>query len=147
VLLVLLVAGACLLVLGQLRPVHELLRGRAPQETRAALATAAPGAAWSLEQLHAVPAQEQVRLLLRMLIDALVTTGRLPDDRSLTHRELASRARLDDASQRGSWMRLASVAERQLFAPKLAPDAELGPILDEGEALYSRICAAGGSAR
>jgi hypothetical protein len=80
--------------------------------------------------------------LFRMLIATLVKTGRLNGAHSLTHRELAKRARFDDATQRESFQRVAQLAEREVFSGQdIASDAS-SEVLDVGRTLDAQLKAA-----
>lgn len=80
-------------------------------------------------------------ILLQMLVAALVKSGRLKAERSLTHRELAARARFDDSSQRESFRRVAQLAERVVYGGDDAP-AELDEIVQAGRTLHSQLSGA-----
>ena len=80
--------------------------------------------------------------LLRMLIATLVKTGRLNGAHSLTHRELAKRARFDDSTQRESFQKVAQLAEREVFSGQdIASDAA-SEVLDVGRNLDEQLKAA-----
>jgi hypothetical protein len=71
-----------------------------------------------------------------MLISRLVAAGRLPPDRSLTHREVVRAAVLDDAEQRRYMESLARLSERQLYSGVATTAADLEDLLARGEDLY-----------
>jgi hypothetical protein len=97
-------------------------------------------AARSLD-LEAAARSERPSILLQMLVAALVKTGRLQAERSLTHRELAARAKFDDSSQRESFRRVAQLAERVVYGGDNAP-AELDEVVQAGRALHSQLSGA-----
>jgi hypothetical protein len=90
-----------------------------------------------LAALRAAPLTQRPALLFALLIGQLVAAGRLPPDRSLTHREVARKALLDDAEQRRLIETLARVSERQLYAGVPDQPAGLAELLARGEDLYT----------
>jgi hypothetical protein len=90
-----------------------------------------------LAMLRRAPSAERPAQLFALLIARLVAAGRLPPDRSLTHREIARRALLDDAEQRQLIESLARLAERQLYSELLAAPAGVEVLLARGEDLYT----------
>jgi hypothetical protein len=85
---------------------------------------------------------ERPSALLRMLIATLVKTGRLNGAHSLTHRELAKRARFDDSQQRESFQKIAQLAEREVFSGKEVASDDLGEVLRVGRSLDEQLQAA-----
>lgn len=85
---------------------------------------------------------ERPSALLRMLIATLVKTGRLSGAHSLTHRELAKRARFDDSQQRESFQKIAQFAEREVFSGKEIVSDDLGEVLRIGRSLDEQLQAA-----
>lgn len=78
----------------------------------------------SLDEVdHAAPC-DQPALLLRLLVHALLQSGRLINDRPLTHRELAARSGFDDSGQRERFERLSLLAERLLYGPAATATAQ-----------------------
>jgi hypothetical protein len=71
-----------------------------------------------------------------MLITRLVAAGRLPPDRSLTHREVARRAAVDDPEQRRLIETLARLSERQLYSGSTSTPVGIDELLARGEDLY-----------
>jgi hypothetical protein len=80
--------------------------------------------------------------LLRMLIAALVKTDRLHGAYSLTHRELMSRAKFDDAAQSESFRRVARLAEQEIFGSKPASGTQLDDALQAGHRLHQQLLGA-----
>jgi hypothetical protein len=100
-------------------------------------ATAAAGRVDSrLALLRRAPLAQRPAPLFAMLITRLVAAGRLPADRSLTHREVVRRVRLDDPDQRRVIETLARLSERQLYSGSTATAAGLDEMLARGEDLY-----------
>lgn len=80
--------------------------------------------------------------LLRMLVATLVNTGRLHGAHSLTHRELISRAKFDDATHSDSFRRVARLAEQEIFGGKHASGAELDDVVQAGRRLHAQLTGA-----
>jgi hypothetical protein len=100
--------------------------------------TATAGAPNSqLTLLRQAPLGQRPARLFALLIARLVAAGRLPPDRSLTHREVARSAVLDGADQRHFLESLARVSERQLYANAATPPDGLEELLARGEDLYT----------
>jgi len=110
------------------------------------LPTVAGASTPGLAEFDQLPLPEQPALLLRLLVQALRQSGRLRNDRSLTHRELAARSAFDDQQQHGSFARLSLLAERLLYGanvPAAATDAQpqIEQALAEGRQLYAQMIA------
>jgi hypothetical protein len=90
-----------------------------------------------LALLRRAPLAQRPAQLFAMLITRLVAAGRLPPDRSLTHREVARRAHLDDPEQRRVIESLARLSERQLYSGSATTPAGLDELLARGEDLYT----------
>jgi hypothetical protein len=91
----------------------------------------------SLALLRRAPLGQRPAQLFALLISRLVAAGRLPPDRSLTHREIVRRVLLDDADQRRFLDSLARLSERQLYAGAAAAPADIEQLLAQGEDLYT----------
>jgi len=139
-LLLIFVVGAIWIVVRELRAAG-VLDGR----RRSGPAHAAPGAARSAEltltlaALDSAPLIEQPGILLRLLVQELAIRRRLQGDRPLTHRELADRAILDDATQRERFSGVAKLAERLLYGPRQPSAERIDDIVADGRALVSEI--------
>jgi hypothetical protein len=144
VLLLLLVAGAVMVVVRELRAAGVLSRRQRQSQHAPRLLPQTLSEPRTLAQVQAAPAAQQATLMFRLLVETLVAHHRLPDDRSLTHRELALRARIDQPAQRQSWVSVCSLAERQLLAATAPASPDQGRILRDGEALYGALQAASG---
>jgi hypothetical protein len=90
-----------------------------------------------LAVLRTVPLAQRPAALFALLIGRLVAAQRLPADRSLTHREIARKALLDDVEQRRVIESLARLSERQLYAEAPAAPEGLAELLARGEDLYT----------
>lgn len=93
----------------------------------------------TLADLDRVPPGERPGLLLRILVSTLVRTGRLRAERSLTHRELGTRAAFDAVDQRQSFNRVASLSERILYGKGDVPADEIESIVATGRALDQQL--------
>jgi hypothetical protein len=102
----------------------------------------------TLTDLDERPLSERPGLLLRLLVQALVHSGRLASDRTLTHRELIARAGFDSVDQRQQFAAISLLAERQLYGRGLPAevDADFERALREGRQLYSQLHSAGSAA-
>jgi hypothetical protein len=86
-------------------------RARIPLRNAASAVVAAPAAG-----VVAAAAPDGVTELLRQLVARLTQTGRLGNERSLTHREIIVRSRLDTEEQRTVLASVAVTAERATYA-------------------------------
>jgi hypothetical protein len=89
--------------------------------------------------LDALPEDRKAQALLRMLVDTLVSSGRLRTERSLTHRELCARAAFDDDQQRESFRRVAALAERTVYGVGEVSAAEAEPVVAAARALDAQL--------
>jgi hypothetical protein len=89
--------------------------------------------------------RDQPARILRLLVEALTRAHRLEHDRHLTCRELEAQARLDTEIERQGFVRVARLAERELYGP---PGGTVLPedTLREMRTLHARLLAAGGQA-
>jgi hypothetical protein len=138
VILVVLLAAA--VIVNEVRVARKGRRKRDRTGASGAGVSAEALAARALD-LDAAARSERPSILLQMLVMALVKSGRLQAERSLTHRELTARARFDDSSQRESFARVAQLAERIVYGGDEAPP-ELDEVLQAGRALHSQLSGA-----
>jgi hypothetical protein len=96
--------------------------------------------------LDALPLRERPSMLLRMLVATLVQTGRLRTERSLTHRELGTRAALDEQAQRECFQRVAALGERTLYGGGSVPAGEIESVVAAGRSLNAQLLATTGKA-
>lgn len=142
-LLALVVALAAWLVVRELRAAGFLGRSAARGERRVWREPGLPSrAARSVAEMLAAPLADRPRLLLGLVIAALAAAGRLRGERSLTHGELAARVVLEDEAARGSFARLASLTEQQVYGAGEVPAAQIEPVLAAGIVLYEKLGAA-----
>jgi hypothetical protein len=108
--------------------------------------------ALNLDDVDAAPLREQPALLLRVLVQALLQSGRLKTERSLTHRELGVHSAFDDPEQHGRFVRISLLAERLLYGPTAAAassgaPAQIDHALTDGRQLYAQLLGSRGEAR
>ncbi|HEV2701893.1 MAG TPA: DUF4129 domain-containing protein [Steroidobacteraceae bacterium] len=120
-----------------MREVRAMGRQSVDDPVAAGEMTAAGPEASRLALLRQMPLAQRPAQLFAMLISRLVAAGRLPPDRSLTHREVARRARLEDPEQRHLINQLARLSERQLYSGSATSAAGADEVLARGEDLYT----------
>ncbi|HKU14763.1 MAG TPA: DUF4129 domain-containing protein [Steroidobacteraceae bacterium] len=135
--IMLIVGLALAVVVNELR-VAGIFRKRHGLQDDSVAAGAAVAASES-EDLDALSLDRKASLLLRMLVATLVKSGRLKTERSLTHRELCTRAAFDNAEQRESFRRVAALAERSVYGTGAVPAAEVEPIVAAAQALDAQL--------
>lgn len=135
--------GVMILVvlLAMLIVVNEVRAARAGRlKSRAAAAAAAESQGALTPALVDIQSRgEQASVLLRTLVATLVRTGRLHSASSLTHRELAMRAKFDDPAQRESFRRVTQVAEREVFSGADPAGEELDDAVRAGQSLRAQL--------
>ncbi|MBS0375647.1 MAG: hypothetical protein JSR73_13800 [Proteobacteria bacterium] len=138
-LIVLVVAGAATLVVGELRATGALAGRRWRPGWRARPEATGTGAdAGPLATLRTATAADRPRLLLALLVDALTAAGRLRGGAALTPRELARSAAFT-AGERERFAGLAAVAEREAFAGVPVAAAESDRAVADGIELYRTL--------
>lgn len=135
--LILVVALAVAVIINEVRVARKGRRKKDRTQAASTAGVSAEALARSLD-LDAAARSERPSILLQMLVAALVKSGRLQAERSLTHRELSARAKFDDSSQRESFRRVAQLAERVVYGGDEAP-AELDEVVQAGRALHSQL--------
>ena len=110
------------------RTPHPARHPRAPRGKTAAPAPPSPD--WST--LGSQPSR-----ILRVLIEALVESGRLERAQHLTCRELATQARFDTGAQREEFAQVALLAERERYGPPAVARVP-EPVLQSIPALYAQ---------
>lgn len=98
----------------------------------------------TLPDIDAAPLRDRPVLLMRLLVQLLVTRRMLPDERALTHGELVKRAGFADAGQRARFAQVVRLAEARQFAAdglfgRLHPDSTIDALLADGRALYRQL--------
>lgn len=113
--------------------------GRRKSEHDSIAGGAAATAEDAAAEFDSLSAQRKASMLLRMLVATLIQSGRLRTERSLTHRELSARARFDDARQRESFQRVATLAERTVYGSGEIPAEEIEPIVAAARDLDAQL--------
>lgn len=93
----------------------------------------------NLAELEQAPLAERSMLLLRLLVQALLRSGRLSHERTLTYRELEAHGAFDDTRQRRRFAHLAQLAERERYGARPLQSDEWPAIAREGGALYAQL--------
>jgi hypothetical protein len=131
--LIVLLIGAAILVKLEVGAMGR----KSPDDPTNVIPHARPGPHGSpLASMRQAPLAQRPGQLFAMLISRLVSAGRLPPDRSLTHREVVRKAQLDDAEQRRLIESLARACEWQLYSGSGALPDDLDALLAQGEDLY-----------
>lgn len=123
----------------ELRASGMLRRRRSLQDAAMILGSAASAEGDDSQDSDTLAANRRAPILLRMLVQTLVRSGRLRTERSLTYRELCERARFDDAGQRESFGRVAALAERTLYGSAEISAAEIEPAAAAAYALDAQL--------
>lgn len=82
---------------------------------------------------------DRLSVLLRLLVNRLIQTGRLKTERSLTHRELVLHSTFDSESQRAVFASVAASAESVLYGTQGAAPEHLQSVLQQGQALLTDL--------
>ena len=135
----LIVVMTILVIVAELRAAGVFRKRRSEQDAAMVAAGAAAARGDVLEDLDALPVDRKAPMLLRMLVQTLVKSGRLRTERSLTHRELSVRAKFDDAQQREAFRRVAALAERTVYGVGEVSDAEVEPIVAAARTLDEQL--------
>jgi hypothetical protein len=106
----------------------------------------------AVADIDRAPLRERPALLLRLLVQALLQSGRLRGERSLTHRELGIRGTFDDAEQQLRFVRISLLAERLLYGAGVAAisataQPQIDQALTDGRQLYAQLLADRADAR
>jgi hypothetical protein len=81
--------------------------------------------------------------VLRALVRRLLQTGRLANERSLTHRELIARAAFDSEGQKSVFARIARAAEIVLYGSEPAAPETLATLTRQGRELLQQLSGTG----
>ncbi len=116
------------------------------------LPSASGARAAGVAEIDRAALRERPALLLRLLVEALLQSGRLASERSLTHRELGVRSTFDDPEQQLRFVRLSLLAERLLYGAGVAAlSAPAQPQIDQtvtdGRQLYAQLLTGRAEAR
>ena len=118
----------------------------------AQLPPAAAATTPALADIDRAALRERPALLLRLLVQALLQSGRLSGERSLTHRELGVRGAFDDPEQQLRFLRISLLAERLLYGASVAAvsattQPQIDQALTDGRQLYAQLLAVRADAR
>jgi len=143
VLIVLVIVFASGVLLNELRVAGLMKRRKNASHAQAAGSADDSGrAVVAANDLNALPLRDRPSMLLRMLVATLVNTGRLRTERSLTHRELSSRASLEEQAQRECFQRIAALGERTVYGAGNVSAEEIASVVAAGQSLNAQLLAA-----
>jgi hypothetical protein len=135
----LIVVLTIVVIINELRAAGVFRSRRRSRDADMILAGIASAAMDDVADIDTLPVDRKIPMLLRMLVTTLVQSGRLRAERSLTHRELCTRANFDDAQQRESFRRVAALAERTVYGVGEVPAEEVEPIVAAARALDAQL--------
>jgi hypothetical protein len=130
---------ALLVIASELRAARIFRRGRTRGVSQPFFGASAGSSRLALADVAAAPPGDRPALLLRLLVETLVATGRLQGERTLTHGELATRATFDGADQRTSFGRVAALCERILYGNRPAAADEIDAAIQSGSTLNEQL--------
>jgi hypothetical protein len=136
-LLGLVLIAAAIIIVNEMRAAG-LIHRRRPRPG-GAVRRPAPAPAAADAPAESLPLGDRLSSLLRLLVARLMQTGRLQSERSLTHRELVARARLDSEAQRLAFAAVAFTAESLLYGGVDAQPERLSSVLREGRTLLAEL--------
>jgi hypothetical protein len=137
--IVLIMVLALAVVINELRVAGLLRKPRDVHEPGVGASGAAALGPDHASDLDALPADRKAPMLLRMLVATLVRSGRLRTERSLTYRELCTRAKFDDTQQRECFRRVAALAERTVYGSAEVRAEEVEPVVAAARALDAQL--------
>lgn len=132
---------AILVIFNELRAAGVLRRRARAAKQSPAAAGKTVASELTLADLESAAPSDRPSVVLRLLVAALVQRGRMRADRSLTHRELTARVALEDAGQRESFARVASLSERAVYGDGAVPIEEIDATVAAGRALIAALAA------
>ncbi|HEX2494390.1 MAG TPA: hypothetical protein VHK24_11485 [Steroidobacter sp.] len=138
--IILIIGLALVFLINELR-VAGVFRRDAPRRLAARGDGSGAQVSAALVDLDRTPLHERASLLFRLLVAALVRSGHLQAERSLTHRELVRRAALGDDSQRACFQSVALLAERIVYGGG-APLGEMDSVISDGRKLLDVLSGA-----
>ncbi|MGH8262610.1 MAG: DUF4129 domain-containing protein [Steroidobacteraceae bacterium] len=145
-LLLLLLGAAIAIVVVELRAAGILTSAGRETARRRAAAAIAGRARLTLADVAAAPLAERPTLLVLLLIERCVATGRLRERSSLTHRELQRAARFEAPADRDAFSAVIHSAEAVRFAGQAPDEQALERAVREGQALLARLGPGAGAA-
>jgi hypothetical protein len=127
------------MVRNELRAAGLLGRSSADRTSTRPSFAGSVSAGLSLERVLKAPLAQRPSMLFRLLAGELARQGRLAAESSLTHREVAERARLDDTKEREQLNQLSRMAELQLYGGVAIEPVRCELVLAEAQALYVEL--------
>lgn len=130
--------AAVYVVVREFRAAAPRWRKRAAIGTAKAFPTRATAYELSMRDVDAASLLDRPAILLKLLVQRLLESGRLSRERDLTHRELIIQAQFDTQTERERFKRLAQSAESVLYGGNdISTDVERA--VADGRALFEGI--------
>ena len=134
--LILRISVALILLLALAVVVNELraadrrswLRLRSRRHRANAMPAPAGASRLTWKEVINLPPARQPAALLRLVLEELIERGLLPDDQSLTNREMLARLGTAGRAQAAPFAELATAADSALFGNRAVVAAQLGPL-------------------
>jgi hypothetical protein len=108
-------------------------RSRMQRAGRVPAASGAAKLAW--KDVTNLPPAQQPAALLRLVLQELIERGLLPDDQSLTNREMLARLGAAARAHAAAFAELAAAADAVLFGNRLVAAAQLAPLHQAAQAI------------
>jgi hypothetical protein len=108
-------------------------RSRTQRASRVPAATGAARLAW--KDVANLPPGQQPAALLRLVLQELIERGLLPDDQSLTNREMLARLGAAARAHAAPFAELAAAADAALFGDRAVVAAQLAPLHQAAHAI------------
>jgi len=108
-------------------------RSRMQRASRVSAVAAAPRLAW--KDVTGLPPGRQPAALLRLVLQELIERGLLPDDQSLTNREMLARLGAAARAYAAAFAELAAAADAALFGNRMVEAAQLAPLHQAAQAI------------
>lgn len=108
-------------------------RSRTQRASRVPAAAGAAGLTW--KDVTNLPPGQQPAALLRLVLQALIERGLLPDDQSLTNREMLARLGAAARTHAAPFAELAAAADEVLFGNRVMVTAQLAPLQQAAQAI------------
>ena len=108
-------------------------RSRMQRAGRVPAAAGAAKLAW--KDVTNLPPAQQPAALLRLVLQELIERGLLPDDQSLTNREMLARLGAAARAHAAAFAELAAAADEVLFGNRLVAAAQLAPLHQAAQAI------------
>jgi len=118
-------------------------RSRTQRANRVPAATGAARLAW--KDVASLPPSQQPAALLRLVLQELIESGLLPDDQSLTNREMLARLGAAARAHAAPFAELAAAADAVLFGNRAVVAAQLAPLHQAAQAIIGTTPSGAGS--